>query len=89
MNEIGVPLVKRVKRVSTAGVNVAHHRIGQLQSHQCLVVEAVVDPSVQVARATDDRLMQGLDLFRQRDRCESSPSAAHDASRFVGSAGTG
>ena len=42
-----------------------------------------------VVHATDDRLMQGLDLFRQRDRCGPSPCAAHDASGFAGSAGTG
>ena len=49
VREVGVPLVKRVKRVSTAGFNIAHHRIGQLQSYPCLVVEAVIDPGVQVA----------------------------------------
>ena len=48
VGEVGVPLVKRVKRVSAAGFNVAQHRVGQLQSQQCLGVQAVVGPGVQV-----------------------------------------
>ena len=48
VGEVGVLRVKRVKRVSAAGFNVAHHRVGQFRPQQYLVFQAVVGAGVQV-----------------------------------------